>query len=380
MSEELSLHLSLLNDADRMQAYRRAILKTVRPGDTVLDIGTGTGIMALFSCQAGAKRVYAVDKGDIITVSRELAKANNLDDRILFMKEEIRKIRLEEKVDVITSELIAKGVLGEDMAGLVGWCRDRFLKPAGKLLPQRVELRVAPIEDEKIYRKSIPPVQSLYDVNLRPLEQLYLNKAQSARIPLSALLAQEQTVYSYQAMTSGPVDSFEATLVFEPERTGTVHGLGGWFSAVLAEGIELTNKPPGIHSWDNLFLPLAEPVQVAPGMAIELYLRGKSDGHVQNFWIWNTTVRRDGQVLAKHKQSSFAGRIFTTEMLRKASDLWKPATNLNGRVAQLTLNMMDQGLSLQDMADRVVHDFPDRFDTTEEALALVRKIAKQFGD
>src|SRR5258708_20713975 len=97
---EFLMHLGLLNDVDRMQAYRQAILKTVRPGDTVLDIGTGTGIMALFSCQAGAKRVYAVDKSDIISVAREMAHANKLDDRIVFIKEEIRKIRLEEKVDV----------------------------------------------------------------------------------------------------------------------------------------------------------------------------------------------------------------------------------------------------------------------------------------
>src|SRR5712672_910520 len=81
----LSFHLMLLNDAERMKAYREAVFNTVRPDDVVLDVGTGSGILAMFACQAGARRVYAVDRGDVITTARELAKANNFDDKIVFL-------------------------------------------------------------------------------------------------------------------------------------------------------------------------------------------------------------------------------------------------------------------------------------------------------
>ncbi len=52
--EMLDFHRSMLVDEERCLGYVRAILDTVRPGDIVLDIGSGTGILALFACLAGA--------------------------------------------------------------------------------------------------------------------------------------------------------------------------------------------------------------------------------------------------------------------------------------------------------------------------------------
>ena len=370
----------LLNDSERMKAYRQAVFKTVRPGDVVLDIGTGSGILALFACQAGAKRVYAVDRGDMIILARELAEANGFADRVVFQKKEIKQIQLDEQVDVITSELIAKSVLGQDMADLVGWCRDRFLKPGGRILPQKVELRVAPVESDKIYQEAKPPEVSMYEVSFAPLAQLTINKPASARIPVGALLAEEQTAYTYHALTAENSDRFDATLIFQPARNGILHGFAAWFSTLLAEGVELTNRPPGTTCWDNLFFPTAGPVQLKPGMIIELEIRGRSDSQIQDFWIWNTTARKSEHILAQHRQSSFAGRILSAETLRKASDSWAPVANLQGKIARLTLNLMDQGISLREIADRIKHELPGCFETIEDVLGHVRKIALQYGD
>ena len=93
--QTLRLHVMLLNDTQRMSAYRQAISAVVRNGDVVLDVGTGTGILALFACQAGAKKVYAVDHGDILTVARELAESNDFRHRIVFLNDDVRHIQLD---------------------------------------------------------------------------------------------------------------------------------------------------------------------------------------------------------------------------------------------------------------------------------------------
>ena len=376
----LSFHLMLLNDSHRMRAYRQAVFNAVRPGDIVLDVGTGSGILAIFACQAGAKHVYAGDRGDIIILAREIARVNNFGDRITFLQKDVRQVKLDEPVDVITSELIAKAVLGQNMAELIGFCRDNFLKSGGRILPEKVELRIAPVENENNYRDARPPSQKSYDIIFDPLERLSINKPISSRIPAESLLAVEQTAYSYSALTAENSDTFDSTLYFKPERRGTLHGFTGWFTTVLSEGIELTNKPPGTRSWDTLFFPLAESVKVEPGMSIEVRFRGRSDSEIQDFWIWNTTVTNGEQVVAKHTQSSFSGRILTADTLRKASDAWAPTIRMEGKIAQRTLSLMQQNMSLLEIANQVRQEFPQQFESIKDSISMVRKIAEQYGD
>jgi protein arginine N-methyltransferase 1 len=47
----------------------------------VLDVGCGTGILSMFACQAGAKRVFAVDASDILDTARQIVAANGFADR-----------------------------------------------------------------------------------------------------------------------------------------------------------------------------------------------------------------------------------------------------------------------------------------------------------
>ena len=378
--QTISFHLMLLNDADRMDKYRQAIFNTVHSGDIVLDIGTGSGVLALFACQAGAKRVYAIDRGDIIVVARELARANHFSDRIVFTRQDIRQFQIEGQVDVITSELIAKSVLGQNMAELIGFCRDRFLKPGGKILPKHVQLKIAPVENETNYLNSRPPVRSTYELDFGQLEQISSNKPVSCRIPSGDLLTNGQIAYEYDALTAANSDSFQTSLVFRPARAGTLHGFVGWFSSVLSDGIELNNRPPGTPSWDNLFFPLAKSIEVTPEITIELDFRGRCDSQVQEFWIWNTTVSKREQVIAKQRQSSFAGRIVTAETLRKASDNWTPLASDRTRIAQMTLALMNQNMTIKDIAEALQQKFPGSFPTNETAVAEVRKIAEEFGN
>ncbi|KAI3896066.1 hypothetical protein MKW92_000160 [Papaver armeniacum] len=112
---------------------------------TVLDVGTGSGILAIWSAQAGAKKVYAVEATKMSEHARELVKANNLQDVVEVIEGTVEDITLPEKVDVIISEWMGYFLLRESMFDSVIVARDRWLKPTGMMYPSHARMWVAPI-------------------------------------------------------------------------------------------------------------------------------------------------------------------------------------------------------------------------------------------
>lgn len=60
----------------RTETYRTALLDNAEQikGTTVLDLGCGTGILAMFAAQAGAAKVVAVDQSDIIYHAMDIVR------------------------------------------------------------------------------------------------------------------------------------------------------------------------------------------------------------------------------------------------------------------------------------------------------------------
>lgn len=70
----------MLMDNVRMRAYHSAIMsnKSMFEGKTVLDVGTGSGVLAIWCAQAGAAKVYAVEYTDMAKHARNLVNNNGL--------------------------------------------------------------------------------------------------------------------------------------------------------------------------------------------------------------------------------------------------------------------------------------------------------------
>lgn len=77
----------MIADSVRMEAYSRALRQCIRPSSVVIDLGAGTGIFSLLTCQYGARRVYAIEQDDAISVARAHAAANGYADRIVFVQD-----------------------------------------------------------------------------------------------------------------------------------------------------------------------------------------------------------------------------------------------------------------------------------------------------
>ena len=144
---DIEWHRDMLADRHRVESFWRVLSEAVGPDDIVVDIGTGTGLLALMAARAGASRVYAIERGDIIELARDIARRNGLDDRIEFVRGDSRQVDLPERADLVIGEVVGSLGVDEEIIDIFGDARRRFLKSGGRLLPDSLDLIAAPTEE-----------------------------------------------------------------------------------------------------------------------------------------------------------------------------------------------------------------------------------------
>ena len=86
----------------------RALEKYVEPGDTVIDVGSGSGILSIAACLLDAEKVYSFDL-DEIAVKSTIANRdlNNLTEKISVKQNDLLK-KVQQTANVIVSNILAE--------------------------------------------------------------------------------------------------------------------------------------------------------------------------------------------------------------------------------------------------------------------------------
>lgn len=278
----LDQHRWLLSDRGRTLAFREAIHKLVKPGDVVVDLGSGSGILAFFAAEAGAARVYAIEKEHIADVAALVARHNRFHDRVVLLHEYSLKTEVPEKANVLITETLGNFGLEEQIAGLTLDARERYLTPDAILIPRRVLLHAVPVELPDNYERHIDWwSESRYGVDLKPLRTFASNTIYDADVSERAHLAEPAAIIDVDLTTLETSDA-AGQARFKATRDGTMHGFAGWFAATLAPGIVIANPAPHDTHWQQAFLPLEQPVALKRGDEVDLELQ-THDGRA---WRW----------------------------------------------------------------------------------------------
>jgi protein arginine N-methyltransferase 1 len=169
-------HARMLHDFRRTSDYLAAVTAAVRPGDVVLEIGTGSGVLAIAAARAGARKVYAVEGSDIAEVAERVFAANGVDDVVTLVPGWSRHVELPEPADLLVAEVIGNEPLEEEILETTLDARRRLLKTNARLLPHTLTLLARPLllpeEDARqraIGRAAVERWRELYDLEFEPL-------------------------------------------------------------------------------------------------------------------------------------------------------------------------------------------------------------------
>lgn len=266
-----------------------AIAAAVHRGDVVLDVGTGSGVLAMLACRAGASRVYAIERGHILEVAREVARRNGMDGRIVFVEGNALKVELPEQVDLAVAELIGDFGLEERIWPVLNDARRRFLKQGGRLVPDGLDLFLAPTEEGDHYLSWANGLKEEFGLDFSPLKDLVAHVSRNLWADPDQLLGPGALLMSCDLYQDGPAVP-EAAVRVRVERAGRLAGWIGWFAARQQGQVFLSTRPPiKGSSWSNVFFPIGQPVAVEPGDEVSLKVRLD-----RLFWSWEFALGRLG--------------------------------------------------------------------------------------
>lgn len=373
---------AMITDEVRLRAYLKALKKAITPNSVVLDIGTGTGIMAFFALKFGAKFVYAVESNNLIHVAEEIARINGFSSKMKFIKDLSTNITFDERVDVIVSDLRGSVPLfGMHVPSIID-ARTRLLKPGGTLIPLRDTLWASVVESPKRYDRIVEPWEKFNSqIDMGLARKMAVNDFIKHRATAREMLtsACKLIILDYQNIQSNNV-----TCKFSRKalRSGTAHGFVLWYDAELIKGVGFRNTP-GIKNhpvvYGSTFFPFQEPIRVSKGDNIEVQIKATlvDDEYI---WSWNTRVAdvKSGLEVAQFDQSTFYSKRIPLAELKKNSLTFVPAINAEGELDKFILDAMNGQDTIEQIAQRASEKFKGNLNDAGDLSARVSKLAKQY--
>jgi hypothetical protein len=284
-------HGRMLHDERRTKDFLSALERAVRPGDVVLDIGTGSGVLAVGAVRAGARHVYAVEASDIADVAERVFAANECEDSVTLVRGWSRRIELPEPADVLVAEIIGNEPFEEDVLETTLDARRRLLGPGATVLPHALTLFARPLllpaeeaRQRALGRGAVERWRALYGIDFGPLVDAAAPRPVNS--PTEAEVAARWPQVGPPAVL-GRIDlaafdeaKVELDAVVGLDPPGAVNAIAITFRAELYGPISHTLDPwrwP-TSSWATSIWVLPDAVEVDRGAALRVSYRRRVPG------------------------------------------------------------------------------------------------------
>jgi predicted RNA methylase len=257
-----------LLDKRRTKAFKRALERTVNQGDIVLDVGTGSGALAMFAAKNGAKKVYAVEiADDVAKFANQNVKANSLSHKIDIINSDMKTLKFSHKVDVVIMELLDTGLISEQEAIVINRMHSKgIITSKTKLIPYR-------------YQCAFELVQ--YDFNFYGLEMPFIIQARNfAAIRNIKNKLSKTTIY--KDIDFSKIIDTDISMHINVETTAS-----GVINALVLKSKTFLSKEVSLWGTTDMNMPVIIPLRekkVNKGEKVKVHLKYKMGEGFGNFF------------------------------------------------------------------------------------------------
>ena len=280
-------HFAIVRDERRNAAYDAALRRAIRPGSRVLEIGTGTSLLAMMAARAGAAEVITCEMNPVIAeAAREILVRNGFADRVRVIAKHSDELDVEADlhgpVDILVSEIVSNNLLGQDVLAVHERAVRDLLKPGGHVIPARGAIRVALAEDLRDDRERLGEINgfdlSSFNALMPPARKI---RVDHERLKLRGEAA-DLFVFDFGVgQFCAPARACAACVA----TGGRVNGIAQWIALDMDGHTRYENRPAPdatLSCWAVLFHPLPHTIDTSPKQEIRVF--GSHDRHQVSIW------------------------------------------------------------------------------------------------
>jgi type II protein arginine methyltransferase len=269
-------HAGMLQDDARNRCYADAIARAVKPGMTVLEIGTGAGLLAMLAARAGAEVVSCEANPMIAAAATAIVAANGLAGRVRVVAKRSTDLRIGEdlprRADLLIGEIFGTLLFDEGVVASYADARARLLVPGAPAVPRHAELRCALIE-----RDAGPaPIGLIERFDLSHFN--LLTRPQPTRLNAARRTAEQRSapVSALRQDFGGvPPFGFDCETIALISDGGRADAIAQWLRIDFGDGVRFENDPfAGAPShWGAPVFPLPAAIDTISGQIVQVTAR-----------------------------------------------------------------------------------------------------------
>lgn len=268
-----SWHFLIPRDRARNDAYEAALLRAIRPGCKVLEIGAGSGLLAMIAARAGAEVITCEADPAIASVARDVVAANGYSDRVRVLNMHSTAIDVERDMggpaDILVSEIVSNDLLSEGVLAAHEDAVARLIKPGAAVIPARGSIRVALASDVRPQGHRLSEASgfdlSAFNRLSAPSEMTRVGMGQLS------LRSDPADLFAFDFASGGPwrAERAEHRLT---SHGGRVDGIVQWIALEMDEAGRYENRPEegAASCWGPLFWRFPTPMETDPGAPIDI--------------------------------------------------------------------------------------------------------------
>lgn len=367
----LEEHLGYLADPVRHEKLRAAAATLIQPGDRVVDLGCGSGVLGVLCLQQGAGFVEAIEQTAMIEAARQTFRRAGYAGQVALHQDSSFRVQLDTSADVLVCDHVGCFGIDYGLLELLADARKRFLKHGGRILPRRLQLLVGAVQSDPCRGKAEGWASTNVAQEFHWLRNQGINTKYAVNLKPEELLSALVQIADLEPGLDYPsVMSWETELVVT--RDGLLDGLVGCFRAELAPGIWMSNSPleEDAIARRQAFLPTALRLPVRAGDRLSVTVKQMP---AESLIAWQVTHPASGQ---RFSHSTFAGQLLTQGDLARRRPDRQPRISARGKARQIVLGYVDGLCTAQEIERAVLRDHPDLLPSP---TAISRFVASTLG-